>query len=148
MLIAKTLTGSNPIQYTKSKGTVKRLSLNFGGERGIRRLRRFTRILTAQRKRFAIFAANSPQETLLIAKTLTGSNPIQYTKSKGTVKRLSLYFGGERGIRTLETLSRLHDFQSCALDQLGDFSMVEIDVNNILLLTAYAVNEVNYTPWA
>ena len=30
--------------------------------------------------------------------------------------------GGEGGIRTLETLSRLHDFQSCALDQLGDFS--------------------------
>lgn len=31
--------------------------------------------------------------------------------------------GGEEGIRTLETLAGLHDFQSCALDQLGDFSI-------------------------
>ena len=32
-------------------------------------------------------------------------------------------YGGDEGIRTLETLSRLHDFQSCALDQLGDISI-------------------------
>ena len=30
--------------------------------------------------------------------------------------------GGEGEIRTLEPCYRLHDFQSCALDQLGDFS--------------------------
>ncbi len=30
--------------------------------------------------------------------------------------------GGEGEIRTLEPVSGLHDFQSCALDQLGDFS--------------------------
>ena len=30
--------------------------------------------------------------------------------------------GGEGEIRTLEPFYRLHDFQSCALDQLGDFS--------------------------
>ena len=31
--------------------------------------------------------------------------------------------GGESEIRTLEPCYRLHDFQSCALDQLGDFSV-------------------------
>ena len=31
--------------------------------------------------------------------------------------------GGEGEIRTLEPFYRLHDFQSCALDQLGDFSI-------------------------
>ncbi len=46
---------------------------------------------------------------------------------KKTLAKASVFSGGERGIRTLETLSRLHDFQSCALDQLGDFSMVEIN---------------------
>ena len=34
-----------------------------------------------------------------------------------------IHFGGEGEIRTLETLAGLHDFQSCALDQLGDFSI-------------------------
>lgn len=38
--------------------------------------------------------------------------------------------GGDGEIRTLETVSRLHDFQSCALDQLGDISMVEICLFN------------------
>lgn len=31
--------------------------------------------------------------------------------------------GGEGEIRTLEPISGLHDFQSCALDQLRDFSV-------------------------
>ena len=34
----------------------------------------------------------------------------------------SLVIGGEGEIRTLEPFYRLHDFQSCALDQLRDFS--------------------------
>ena len=38
--------------------------------------------------------------------------------------------GGEGGIRTHEPFYRLHDFQSCALDQLGDFSMVVIFARN------------------
>ncbi len=33
------------------------------------------------------------------------------------------FLGGEGEIRTLEPFYRLHDFQSCALDQLGDFSI-------------------------
>ena len=32
--------------------------------------------------------------------------------------------GGEGEIRTLEPISGLHDFQSCALDQLRDFSVL------------------------
>ncbi len=31
--------------------------------------------------------------------------------------------GGERGIRTLDTVPRIHDFQSCALDQLSHLSI-------------------------
>ena len=36
---------------------------------------------------------------------------------------VSFFTGGEGEIRTLEPCYRLHDFQSCALDQLGDFSI-------------------------
>ena len=32
---------------------------------------------------------------------------------------------GESGIRTHETLARLHDFESCAIDQLGHLSIRE-----------------------
>ena len=39
------------------------------------------------------------------------------------VSELRFMFGGEGEIRTLEPFYRLHDFQSCALDQLGDFSI-------------------------
>lgn len=31
-------------------------------------------------------------------------------------------FGGEKGIRTLEYIPALHDFQSCAFDQLSHLS--------------------------
>ena len=33
-----------------------------------------------------------------------------------------LCLGGEKGIRTLDTVPRIHDFQSCALDQLSHLS--------------------------
>ena len=39
------------------------------------------------------------------------------------VDKCVLFSGGEGEIRTLEPCYRLHDFQSCALDQLGDFSI-------------------------
>ena len=39
------------------------------------------------------------------------------------VDKCVLFSGGEAEIRTLEPFYRLHDFQSCALDQLGDFSI-------------------------
>ena len=43
-------------------------------------------------------------------------------KTEDTTQGGVLCFGGEGEIRTLEPCYRLHDFQSCALDQLGDFS--------------------------
>ncbi len=39
------------------------------------------------------------------------------------VRERRLAAGGEGEIRTLEPIPGLHDFQSCALDQLRDFSM-------------------------
>ena len=33
------------------------------------------------------------------------------------VDKRGFYFGAERGIRTLDTIPGIHDFQSCALDQ-------------------------------
>ena len=40
-------------------------------------------------------------------------------KSKNPFKRRGFSFGAEKGIRTLVTVPRKHDFQSCALDQLS-----------------------------
>ena len=40
-------------------------------------------------------------------------------KSKNPFKRRDFSFGAEKGIRTLVTVPRKHDFQSCALDQLS-----------------------------
>ena len=36
--------------------------------------------------------------------------------------------GGEKGIRTLDTVPRIHDFQSCALDQLSHLSTFNYSV--------------------
>ena len=53
------------------------------------------------------------------------SNPILRQKERyRDTKLCPCIFGGEGEIRTLEPCYRLHDFQSCALDQLGDFSKV------------------------
>ena len=38
------------------------------------------------------------------------------------VSKSRCFFGGEKGIRTLDTVPRIHDFQSCALDQLSHLS--------------------------
>ena len=37
-----------------------------------------------------------------------------------------LSYGGEKGIRTLVTVPRKHDFQSCALDQLSHLSAMRL----------------------
>jgi hypothetical protein len=37
-------------------------------------------------------------------------------------------FGGESGIRTLDTLTGIHDFQSCALVQLGELSVYNYSI--------------------
>ena len=46
--------------------------------------------------------------------------PSNSLQQKRTPKGV-LFAGAESEIRTLEPCYRLHDFQSCALDQLGEF---------------------------
>ena len=60
----------------------------------------------------------------------------------GIISFLSVNHGGDGEIRTLETLSRLHDFQSCALDQLGDISKIRSKnrYNNTLLSKVSEIN--------
>ena len=48
--------------------------------------------------------------------------------------------GGEKGIRTLDTVPRIHDFQSCALDQLShlstfNYSVFSADMHDFQLAT-------------
>ena len=51
--------------------------------------------------------------------------PSNLFQSKRKTTRLGGFrFGGEGEIRTLERFYPLHDFQSCALDQLSDFSVL------------------------
>lgn len=49
-------------------------------------------------------------------------NSRQYVKSAVIPSKLRRTSGGEKGIRTLDTVPRIHDFQSCALDQLSHLS--------------------------
>ena len=52
-------------------------------------------------------------------------NRIKYTllKMKNPRYYRRFFDGAERGIRTLDTIPRIHDFQSCALDQLSHLCM-------------------------
>ena len=52
-------------------------------------------------------------------------------QTKTPPNRVVFSFGGEGEIRTLEPISGLHDFQSCALDQLRDFSVLLATVSII-----------------
>ena len=45
-------------------------------------------------------------------------------KDQNRISSILVSLGGESEIRTLEPCYRLHDFQSCALDQLGEFSLL------------------------
>ena len=51
------------------------------------------------------------------------SNLNSFSSKRKTTLMGGFLFGGEGEIRTLEPFNRLHDFQSCALDQLRDFSV-------------------------
>ena len=44
-------------------------------------------------------------------------------KTANFVSKLTVFSGGERGIRTLGTVSGSHTFQACALDQLSHLSI-------------------------
>ena len=52
------------------------------------------------------------------------SNHSVFSAKKTGTRLGACFFGGEGEIRTLEPISGLHDFQSCALDQLRDFSVL------------------------
>ena len=49
---------------------------------------------------------------------------ISSEQKETTTEMVVVLFGGEGEIRTLERFYPLHDFQSCALDQLSDFSVL------------------------
>ena len=46
----------------------------------------------------------------------------QRPEDKKKAPNLGAFLGGEKGIRTLDTVPRIHDFQSCAFDQLSHLS--------------------------
>ena len=48
-----------------------------------------------------------------------------------------LYFGGEEGIRTLDTVARIHDFESRAFDHSATSPMVRIIQVSILFARVY-----------
>ena len=52
-------------------------------------------------------------------------------KTKTELSSILISLGGEGEIRTLEPCYGLHDFQSCALDQLGDFSICWISIAHL-----------------
>ena len=53
-------------------------------------------------------------------------------------------FGGEGGIRTHERFYPLHDFQSCALDQLSDFSVFNMFRFTRLVIISQQIAVVNH----
>ena len=52
-------------------------------------------------------------------------------KTKTELSSILISLGGEGEIRTLEPCYGLHDFQSCALDQLGDFSICCTSISHL-----------------
>ena len=62
--------------------------------------------------------------TLFVARPRRRAKSTSLIAVKKDTKKVSFFTGGEGEIRTLEPCYRLHDFQSCALDQLGDFSVL------------------------
>ena len=99
----------------KSKNPFKRRGFSFGAEKGIRPaiLEQYRRqpgeLKTIHRMVFCL---------ALLGRSLL--SPFSFMpKSKNPFKRRDFSFGAEKGIRTLVTVPRKHDFQSCALDQLS-----------------------------
>ncbi len=55
------------------------------------------------------------------------SNPLSFFRKKiAPIRGWGLFFGGKMGIRTPERCNTLHDFQSCAFDQLSHLSIYAI----------------------
>ena len=64
-------------------------------------------------------AKTAPPERFLHA----ASNPLNITAAqKNNTPKGVVFCGGEKGIRTLDDIPAIHDFQSCAFDQLSHLS--------------------------
>ncbi len=58
-----------------------------------------------------------------------GDNPYRFVILSFIFNTIGKMYGGETGIRTLETVSRLHTFQACAFDHSAT-SPVEVTYAN------------------
>ena len=94
--------------------------------------------LMPRKERFLRVRCVLPQNSILLTNTvhsaglpkqspgLFGLRPSNLSRSQTKIPPfwVVFLFGGEGEIRTLERFYPLHDFQSCALDQLSDFSVL------------------------
>ena len=83
-----------------------------GAERGIRSRARRAR------------SGRSSGAPLALHSLLRPSNPSPFHVTKRAPELGAHFVGAERGIRTLDTIPSIHDFQSCALDQLSHLCKV------------------------
>ena len=100
----------------KSKKPFKRRDFSFGAEKGIRPV-----ALGQCHRQPGELKTHSPDGFFASPCSAVpfSSLSLLCPKSKNPFKRRDFSFGAEKGIRTLVTVPRKHDFQSCALDQLS-----------------------------
>ena len=107
------LSGSNHLCFIHQKNTTLSSIVLFGGDRGIRHPLRVLYLL-----RFAL-SINSLKKVhwtfffTLIA--LSGSNHLCFMHQKNTTLSSIVFFGGDRGIRTLAALANPNSLANCPL---------------------------------
>ena len=99
----------------------------FGGERGMLPCFASPLCLATVRRAHSTrlrtnFAKNMPLAYFLYARCPLRVRILTHKKTETPLKGHPCFLGGERGIRTLERIPPLHDFQSCAFDQLSHLS--------------------------
>ena len=88
-----------------------------GAERGIP-LRRWISGRRSRAPHFALRPAAKPLRCKTVHRTiLRALSRIPSSQQKIRPRMGRIFCGAERGIRTLDTIPGIHDFQSCALDQ-------------------------------
>lgn len=63
-------------------------------------------------------------------------------RSNTIVSNLCFSYGGEKGIRTPDRVTPIHDFQSCAFDQLGHLSVADCSTLDYYTLFRFQLQEV------
>ena len=58
------------------------------------------------------------------------------------VDKRDFFVGGEKGIRTPDRVTPIHDFQSCAFDQLGHLSVADCSTLDYYTLFRFQLQEV------